>query len=100
MPVKGTLHAHGGNMEFGTFSLNPASVAAASQGANTVTIAGAKVGDMIFVQAEDLENRIAAVGAKVTATDTVTVYINNMYDATTAVDGVAKTYSYMLVHLS
>lgn len=87
-------------LEFGTFTLNPASIAAASQGVETVTITGAKTGDLVFVNAEALDNRIAVVGAKVTADDTVSVYINNMYDATTAVDGGSKTYSYMLVHLS
>lgn len=90
----------GGWLEFGTFTLNPASIAAAAQGVETVTVTGAKVGDLVFVNAEALDNRVAVVGAKVTATDTVTVYINNMYDATTAVDGASKTYSYILVHLS
>jgi hypothetical protein len=100
MAIKATKSMAGGELEFGTFSLNPASVAAASQGVETVTITGAKVGDLIFVNPEALENRFVCVGAKVTAADTVSVYLNNMYDSTTAVDGGAKTYSYMLVHMS
>jgi hypothetical protein len=100
MPTKAFSHFTGGDVEFGTFTLDPASIAAASQGISTVTVTGAKVGDLVFVNAEALENRIAVVGAKVTATDTVSVYINNMFDSTTAVDGVSKTYSYMLVHMS
>ena len=100
MARSGNIQALGGNIEFGTFSLNPASIAAASQGVETVTITGAKTGDLIFVSPEALENRVACVGAKVTAADTVSVYLNNMYDATTAVDGGAKTYNYILVHLS
>lgn len=87
-------------IEFGTFTLDPASVAAASQGVETVAITGAKTGDLIFVNPEALENRVAVVGAKVTDTDEVSVYINNLYDATTAVDGGSKTYNYMLVHMS
>ena len=101
MPVKATSHnLHGGSVEYGQFTLDPASIAAASQGAETVTIAGAKVGDMIFVSAEGLDNRLGGAGAKVTAANTVTVYLNNLYDATTAVDGVSKTWNYILVHLS
>jgi hypothetical protein len=92
--------AHGAQVEFGTFTLDPASVAAASQGVETVTVSGAKVGDLVFVNAEALDNRLAVVGAKVTATNTVSVYLNNMYDATTAVNGGSKTYSYILVKLS
>lgn len=95
-----TFNIEGGWIEFGTFTLDPASIAAAAQGVSTVTVTGAKVGDLIFVNPEALENRIAVVGAKVTDDDEVSVYINNMYDSTTAVDGASKTYSYMLVHMS
>lgn len=87
-------------IEFGTFTLNPASIAAASQGIETVTITGAKTGDLVFVNPEALENRLIPAGAKVTAADTVSVYLNNAYDATTAVDGGSKTWSYVLIHLS
>lgn len=99
---KATMHegVKGAWIEFGTFSLDPASIAAAAQGTETATITGAKVGDLIFINVEAIETKISAVGAKVTATDTVTIYLNNTYDATTAVDGGAKTYSYMLVHMS
>lgn len=96
MPVKAVVQAQGAALEFGTFTLDPANIAAAAKGSTTVTIAGAKAGDLIFVNAEDLDNRIAVTGAKITAANTATVYINNMYDATTGVDGVSKTYSYML----
>jgi hypothetical protein len=100
MAVKAVAHFHGTNIEVGTFTLDPASVAAAAQGLSTVTVTGAKVGDLVFVNAEALDNRIVCTGAKVTAPDTVTVYINNMYDSTTAVDGASKTWSYLLFHLS
>jgi hypothetical protein len=100
MAVTARTYIRVGWIEFGTFTLNPASIAAASQGTETVTIAGAKTGDQIFVNPQALENRIAVVGAKITSADTATLYINNMHDATTAVDGGSKTYDYILVHLS
>lgn len=100
MPVKAIGHFHGGNVEFGTFSIDAASIAAAAQGIETVTVTGAKVGDLVFVNQEVPDNRVGVVGAKVTATDTVSVYINNMYDATTAVNSAAKTFSYMLVKMT
>jgi hypothetical protein len=100
MAVKAVCHFHGSNLEVGTFTLDPASIAAAAQGVSTVTVTGAKVGDLVFVNAEALDNRIVCAGAKVTATDTVSLYINNMFDATTAVDGASKTWSYLLFHLS
>lgn len=87
-------------IEFGTFTLDPASIAAASQGIETVTITGAKTGDLVFVNPEALENRLIPAGAKVTAADTISVYLNNAYDATTAVNGGSKTWSYVLIHLS
>lgn len=90
----------GGVVEFGTFTLDPASIAAAAKGTETVTIEGVKVGDIVFVNAQDLENRLVVTGAKVTAEDTVSVYLNNLYDATTAVNGGSLTYDVLIVHLS
>lgn len=87
-------------VEFGTFTLDPASVAATAQGVETVTISGLAVGDQAFINPQALEAMFAAVGCKVTATDTLSVYLNNMYDATTAVNGGSKTYDVMIVHLS
>jgi hypothetical protein len=86
-------------IEFGTFSIDPAAINALSQGVETVTVDGAKVGDMVFVSPEAFDNKLAAVGAKVTAADTVSVYINNI-DDTNAVNGGAKTWNYIIVHLS
>ncbi len=97
---KGSVDAKGALIEFGTFTLDAASIAAAAQGVETVTITGAKVGDPVFVNARALGNRAAVVGAKVTAADTVSVYINNLYDATTAVNLADTTFDYILFHLS
>jgi len=95
---KAFAHLRGANLEFGTLTLNPASLGDNAQGEYTVTVTGAKAGDLIFVNAEDLDVGLAVVGAKVTATDTITIYINN--ESGGAVDGANLTYSYMLVHLS
>lgn len=97
---KGTIEGKGGLVAFGTMSIDAASVAAAAQGIETAAILGAKVGDMVFVNARALPNRIAVVGAKVTAADEVSVYFNNLYDATTAVDAGAIVFDYMIVKLT
>lgn len=90
----------GGWVEYGTFVLDAASIAAAAQGIETAAITGAKVGDGIFINCRAMEAKAAIVGAKVTAADEVSIYINNMYDATTAVDLGSLTFDYQLVHYS
>jgi len=97
MAVIARNNLSGADMELGTFTLDAASVAAAAQGIETVTITGARVGDLIFVNEEAGVNRLVLAGAKVTADDTVSLYFNNMYDATTAVDQAVKTFNYILV---
>jgi len=69
------------------FSLDPASMAAAAQGIETVTIPGARAGDRVSATAEAPEASIITGGAKVTADDTVSVYLSNNITVTTAVDG-------------
>lgn len=100
MAVKAKLHdaVQGAWLEFGTFVLDPASIADNAQGEETVTITGAKAGDQVFVSCEDLDVGLIPAGAKVTDTDEVTVYINN--ESGGAVDGVSLTWNYLLVHLS
>lgn len=90
----------GGWCEFGTFTLDAASVAAAAQGIETVAIVGIDVGDSSFVNARAPGNRYAVVGSKVTAQDVLSVYINNLYDATTAVDAAALTFDVIIFHKS
>ena len=90
----------GGWVEFGTFVLNAASIAAAAQGVETATVTGVAVGDAVFLNPRAMEAKAAVVGGKVTATDEVSIYINNMYDATTAVDLGSLTFDYMIVHYS
>ncbi len=87
-------------VEFGTFVLNAASIAAAAQGIETAAISGAKVGDIVMVNPRAMEAKAAVVGAKVTAANEVSVYINNMYDSSTAVDLGSLTFDYIIIHLS
>lgn len=90
----------GGWVEFGTFVLDAASIAANAQGVETAAITGAKVGDGIFLNARAMEDDATIAGAKVTDTNEVSIYINNTFDATTAVDLGSLTFDYMLVHYS
>lgn len=87
-------------IEFGSISVDPASIAAAAQGIETCAITGVKTGDLVFVNGEALPTMGALVGAKVTANGTVSLYFNNMYDATTAVDIGAVVVDIVIVHLS
>lgn len=99
---KGEIHGgvQGAWVEFGTIVVDPASVAAAAQGIETTAVTGVVAGDQVFVTAEALPAMASCVGGKVTATDVVSLYFNNMYDATTAVDIASKTVNIMIVHLS
>lgn len=90
----------GGWIELGTIVLDAASIAAASQGIETTAITGVKVGDQVFLNARAMEAKAALVGGKVTATDVLSMYINNLYDATTAVDLGSLTFDVMIVHLT
>lgn len=104
MPVSVKLQNHesGGRIEMGTFTLNVnagAAVAADTLQPDTVTVSGAKVGDLILVSEEAPDATLSLSGAKVTAADTVTVYTINT-KATASTSSGAKTYNYLLVHLS
>lgn len=90
----------GGWLEFGQVSIDPASVAAAARGLETCTVTGAKTGDQVFVNAQVLPAMIAVTGGKITAANTLTLYYNNMYDATTAVDVGSTLVDVMILHLS
>lgn len=90
----------GGWVEFGTFVLDAASIAAAAQGIETAAIPGVAAGDAVFLNARAMEDNAAVVGAKVTDTDEVSIYINNMFDSSTAVDLGSLTFDYMIAHYS
>lgn len=90
----------GGFIEFGQIALDPASIAANAQGIETITVPGAKTGDIVFVNCQALPASISMAGAKVTVADTVSIYFNNTIDATTAKDIPSVTVDVMLIHLS
>ena len=98
----GKVHdgVQGGWIEFGTFTLDPASIAATAQGAETVTISGIAAGDQAVANPRGADAMLAFAGCEVTDTDELTVYLNNAYDATTAVDGASLTYDVIIFHRS
>lgn len=99
--VKVQNHESGGRVELGQFTLTAnagVGIATDTQVADTVTVVGAKVGDLLIVQAEAPDGKLLVAGSKVTATDTITVYTTN--DSAGSVTATNKTYNYMLVHLS
>lgn len=97
---KAEVAMKGGTLEIWKFSLDPASIAAAAQGIETVAIPGARAGDPVFVNAEAIETQLLVQGAKVTGDNEVSVYLNNGINATTAIDGGAKVYYLQIVKLT
>jgi hypothetical protein len=96
MPVVATDNMRGADVEFGTFSVDPASIAAFAQGTVAVTVTGARTGDIVFVSPQTLTAKLLAVGATVTASDQVTVRLQNV-DGGAAVDGASTTWNYVLI---
>lgn len=89
----------GATIEYGTVaSANPASVAAGAEGSVTLTIAGAKVEDMIFVTPRALAAGLYIREVTVTADDTVTVVLRN--ETASPVDDAASDYDYQLVKVA
>ncbi len=87
----------GGRIEWWRFSLDPASIAAGAQGIETLTIPGARSGDPVMASPEAIETQLLPQGAKVTADDEVSVYLNNGINATTAINGGAKTWNLVII---
>lgn len=98
--LKAQIHLQGGSLQVWQFSIDPASVAAAAQGIETVAIPGARAGDPCFVNAEAIETQLLVQGAKVTADNVVSVYLNNGINATTPIDGGAKVYTLTIIKLT
>lgn len=83
-------------IDFGTTSLNPASIPATSRAGTTFTLTGAKTTDIVVVNPPaDLNDDLLFVGAAVTADDTVTVYLYNPTGA--PINDGATTWSYLWV---
>jgi sarcosine oxidase gamma subunit len=82
--------------DFGTASVNPASIPATSRVATTFTITGAKVGDVLVVNPPaDLNDDLLFVGAAITADNTATVYLYN--PTADEIDDSARTYTYLWI---
>lgn len=88
-------HFAGAKMEVYSFSIDPGSIAAFSQEIETIAITGARAGDPCFVSLEAPTANLNTQGAKVTANDVVSFYLENN-QATTAVDAGA-TVGYLMI---
>jgi hypothetical protein len=78
----------------GTVSIDPGSIGTVARGAIAVTIAGVAIGDVVvMIPPASLNDDLLFVGARVTAVDTVTVYLYNPTAA--AIDDVAAIWDYL-----
>lgn len=86
-------------IDSGTTSLDPASIAAQTRGSVTFTLTGAAVGDIVIMQPPSaLNTGLAFAGAEVTGANTVTVYIVNVTGG--AIDDGANTWRYLWFDLT
>lgn len=94
---KGTIHdgVKGASIEFGTFTIDPASLNPLAEAEETFALDGVNTGDLIFINPISLTAGLHAKGARVTATDVVGVTLRN--DNTQAVNGGSITYGYFVV---
>lgn len=84
----------GASVEFGTLTIDPASIAAGVEGAQVIALPGVKVGDHVILQADtDLEVGLVVKATKVTADDVLTVDLLNTTAA--PIDGAERTYFYV-----
>ena len=98
-----SLQVGGGTLmrkiQSGTISINPPSIATITRAAVTFTLTGAAVGDRIVMEPPAaLNDDLVFVGARVTAADTVTVYIYN--PTAGAIDDAAQTWNYLWFDLT
>jgi hypothetical protein len=86
-------------LDFGTASVDPASIPATSRGSVTFTLTGAKTTDVIIVNPpSDLNDDLIFCGAAVSAANTVSIYLYN--PTASAIDDTARTFSYVWVDMS
>ena len=81
-------HFPGAKMEVYSFSIDPGSIAAFAQEIETMSVTGARAGDPCSVSLEAPVAGLNTQGAKVTANDVVSFYLENN-QASTAVDATA-----------
>jgi len=94
---KTELQMRGGLFQSWTFVLDAASIAAAAQGIETLTLPGARAGDQVWVNARAPEANLIAAGAKVTDNDVVSVYLDNNITVTTALDAASTTFDLFII---
>lgn len=83
----------------GAVSLDPGSIATVTRGTVTFTLTGAAAGDaVIMVPPATLNDDLLFVGARVTAADTVTVYLYN--PTAGAIDDGPLSWTYLFFDLT
>lgn len=94
---KGEMYdgVRGAKVEFGTFTLNPASLTTGAQAETTLSFDGLASGDLVFVNPRALTTGLHVIGARVSAADELGVTLRN--ELTTTVDGGEITYDYLVV---
>jgi hypothetical protein len=94
---KGEIYdgVRGAKVEFGTFTLNPDTINAATEAETTIEFDGVASGDLVFVNPRSLTAGLLPKGARVTAADVVGVILRN--ELTTNVDGASITYDYVVI---
>jgi len=77
-------HCNGGKLEIWQSTVTTTGIAAATQEIETFAITGARTGDMCWATLEAPVVNLNMQGAKVTASDVVSVYLENNFGVTTA----------------
>jgi hypothetical protein len=81
---------------YGTVSVDPPNIGGNMSATFTVTITGVQPGDLVFLTPPSgIEGGLVFQGADVTAANTVTIRMRNVTGV--AVDGIARTWSYMVI---
>jgi hypothetical protein len=81
----------------GKVDVDPPSIGAASSSSFTITLTGAAVGDLVFLNPPDtLEDVLAYQGANVTGSNTVTIKMRSLATIGNT-DGVSRSWVYLLV---
>jgi hypothetical protein len=81
---------------YGTVSVDPPNIDANTSTTFTVTITGVQPGDLVFLTPpSDIEDGLVFQGANVTGANSVTIRMRNVTG--TAINGNARTWSYMVI---
>ena len=85
-------------IKYDSAAIDFASVAAGETGSGTITVTGAAAGDIVVVNPPALTTGLGFAGAKVTAANTVTVYVVNASADT--IDEGSATFTYLWIDLT